>query len=277
MTDLALNCSRDPRIPRVLDFKLKKDLLAYVRSALAELGPTPDLERADPELYAFFIELFRNHPRCDAKLGQLASVAVVRTGWSGKGGDGAAHGFILSYEGDKPADDISWRMCVSNSGVGGAAAGRKGPGGTRNDKGRSRFTWAMRQAVNKQIDDERKRLEGSPSATLPCATCANCGAGGDGVHFHVDHDGDGSSFAQLVSAFLHGRTDTPDGMTGVTEAPEMLNRHRFRDEHEPFVREWQRYHLAHARLQLVCVRCNLVTLKRERCIATTRTSSEHIP
>ena len=264
MTDLVgLDGERLPRVPCVLDFKLKKDLVAYVRSALAELGPTPDLERADPGLYAFFLDLFRNHPRCDAKLGQLASVAVARTGWSGKGGDGAAYGFVLSYEGDKPADDISWRMCVSNSGVGGRAAGSKGHG---KDKGRTRFMLGMRQAVNKQIHDARKRMESRP-------TCDACGAGGDGVRFHVDHDGEGSSFAQLVSAFIHGRADVPDGMTGVTDAPELLQRHRFRDEHEPFVREWQSYHLAHARLQLVCVHCNLVTLNRERCNAPTRTSS----
>ena len=109
----------DGRVPLVLDFKLKKDLMAYIRAALTELGPTPDLKRADPELYAFFIELFRNHPRCEAKLSRLASVAVERTGWSGKGGDrAAAYGFILSYVGDKPADDISWHKCVSNSSVG---------------------------------------------------------------------------------------------------------------------------------------------------------------
>ena len=47
-------------------------------------------------------------------------------------------------------------------------------------------------------------------------------------------------------------------------APSLLHRHRFRDEHEPFVLEWQIYHLEHARLQLVCVQCNLVTLNRQR-------------
>ena len=264
-------------VPVVLDFKLKKDLMAYVRSALAELGPTPDLERADPELHAFFLELFRSHPRCDAKLGQLASVAVVRSGWSGKGGDGAAYGFVLSYEGDKPADDISWRKCVSNSGVGvrGRAAKRQSDGGSGSGSGaksakdgRCRFMVAMRQAVSGQISSFSASAHLDPSTgtcTGACAgTCTSCGARGDGVRFHVDHSGEGSSFAQLVSAFLHGRADVPDGTTGVADAPELLHRHRFRDEHEAFVREWQSYHMARARLQLVCVRCNLVTLNRER-------------
>ncbi len=253
-------------VPLVLDFKLKKDLMAYVRSALAELGPTPDLERADPELYAFFIELFRNHPRCDAKLGQLASVAVVRTGWSGKGGDGAAYGFVLSYAGDKPADDISWRKCVSNSGVGcHGATKRKSDGAksTENAKAKDchcRFMAAMRQAVSSQISC----FNASTHLDAHASKCASCGAHGGGIRFHVDHSGEGSSFAQLVSGFLQGRTDVPDGTTGVADAPELLHRRKFRDEHEQFVCEWQSYHLTLARLQLVCVRCNLVTLNRER-------------
>ena len=179
---------------------------------------------------------------------------MSRTGWSGKDGKVAAYGFMLYYKGDKPADDISWRKCVSNSDVGGNGNGN----GNGNKNCRSRFIAAMRQAVNDQITRFNKLVHLNP------IKCANCGTRGEDVRFHVDHCGECTSFAQLVSAFLHGRTDVPDGRMGVTDAPELLCRHKFRDEHESFVCEWQSYHKEHARLQFVCMRCNLITLKRQR-------------
>lgn len=241
----------DTSLPAAKSFKLKKDLTAYIRAALAELGPTLDLERADPRLYAFFIDLFRSHPRADTKLHGLVRVEVVRSGLVGKTSDrGSAFGFMLSYE-NKPADDISWAKCVSNTNCG-SSPKKERPAASRT---KARFGEAMRQAVQPQVDNAR-------AAQGEGWVCQRCGENGRGTRFHMDHYG--KTFAELVSSFVGDRSDVPDGDTGVDDAPLCLHKHEFGPQHQEFVKDWQEYHLKNATLQLVCIQCNLVELKKDR-------------
>lgn len=245
---------KSARIDTMEGFTYKKDLMAYIRKVLVKLGPTYDLEKTSPEMYTFFCKLFQKHPQWASKRDRLSRVEIVQSGISSKGGT-PTYGFMLSYEGNKPSDDISWVKCVN---VKQGVASRPAEGAhdvccSAKEDYKANFYSAMRQAIQSQVK--------TASMGFDTKTCGNCGVRGRDVCFHVDHKGIG--FARLMKSFIDGRIDVPN-YDGVVSAPGLLYRHEFSKTHTEFTKAWQMYHARHAKLQIVCAECNLVVLPKLR-------------
>lgn len=98
------------------------------------------------------------------------------------------------------------------------------------------LTAALRTSIRPQIREFKTRSEGI------CAICKR-----NYLFLEADHV---LRFAKLMREFVAQRSDVP------TEFSYDLSGWRFRDEHLQFETDWLAYHLANARLRLLCPPCH---------------------
>lgn len=107
---------------------------------------------------------------------------------------------------------------------------------------------ACRVAINDQVEDFFN--------THP-HICSDCGTKNSGAEYVTDHYD--PEFVELVIAFDTNRADTPKVFEDLPARyiNERLGARRFRDEDYVYEKEFQEYHRRVAKLQILCVPCNL--------------------
>jgi hypothetical protein len=205
-------------------FTTKLAATAYVRTLMAEIGVTTDLEKTHPEAYPFMLALVARHPRSSEKLDGMVRLEINHTTSSTP--DKTVYGGWIHYA-DGTRDDVS----LLNKCISGAESGDK-------------LAASMRQAIDNQV------LEFRASAGKP--VCAVCGV--SDTMMHVDHV---IEFHQLAKKFMKGRTDVP---TIFDPDPDGKTHQKFRQVDHVFKAAWEQYHKDHAKLQLACHKCNTSSL-----------------
>jgi hypothetical protein len=97
-----------------ITFSSKAALTTHVRQLLSQSGPTLDLQRHDPSMYAFILALLQRHPNAAEKLRgeSTIQVSVIEIPYAIDHLGRPSHGLLLHYL-DGSTDDISWRLAVS--------------------------------------------------------------------------------------------------------------------------------------------------------------------
>lgn len=145
-------------------FKTKKELEDHVRNIIKDIGICPSVKTESIELYNFFIDLFRRHPKYPEKIYNICDISIVTNKLNAK----VLELNVIRHDGS--VDDISWRSCVS---------------GAEKDN----FKSALRLAIEDQIKSFRR------ATSNECDICKSSEAG----EYHVDHV---NHFEEILYGFL---------------------------------------------------------------------------
>lgn len=203
--------------------KSQKACEEYVRSRLYSIGITSSLTQTSPLDLPYFYELCTRHPNASDNLRSFFDFAIRSDLLNKK----AMALDIINIDGS--ITEISWKKCVTG----------------KAETIKSKFCSALRHSILKQISDFRS----SSDAT----TCEMCNVSLLDTPFHVDHV---IHFAKLVEDFLEMYTGTFDIPVQYDKEP-LTYLTMFRNEDKMISDLFQEYHLQHASLRILCVKCNL--------------------
>jgi hypothetical protein len=201
-----------------------------VRNKLIEIGITKSVKDKSIDIYNFFIDLCKRHPRQDEKLKNIVDFQVKPDALSKKG---LALNIINN---DGTTTEISWRICVTGKG----------------HTSEQLYNRALRQTISSQIQSYREKND--TNITI-CSICNNCLID---KKFHIDHE---IHFAKLVDDFtnLHNIIIPSE----YNKLPITFER-TFITNDEWIGNLFYDYHLEHAILRVLCEKCNLTGEKYKK-------------
>jgi hypothetical protein len=214
-----------------IQHKSQKTCEEYIRSRLSVIGITNHLSQSSPSDVPYFYELCKRHPTADDKLRFFSDFAIRYNLLNKK----AMALDIINTDGS--ITEISWKKCVTG----------------RAETLQSLFCSALRHSVSNQISDYRS----SSNAT----SCEECHVSLLDKAYHVDHI---VHFAKLVEDFLEEYKGSFDIPVKYDKEP-LTYLTKFRQEDRMIADLFQEYHLHHALLRILCVKCNLTRGKHIRC------------
>jgi hypothetical protein len=211
-------------------YKTQKECENDVRTKLIEMGITKSVKNKSSEIYNFFVLLCKRHPHQDEKLKNIIDFEIKQDALNKKG---LALNIINS---DETTTEISWRICVT------------GKGHTPEQL----YNMALRQTISSQIQTYREKEDTDISI---CSICKKCLT--DKI-FHIDHE---IQFAKLVDDFTY--------LHNITIPSEYNKLHvtferTFTTNDEWIGNLFYDYHLQHAKLRVLCERCNLTREKYKK-------------
>jgi hypothetical protein len=211
-------------------YKTQKDCEINVRNKLIEIGITKSVKDKSIDIYNFFIDLCKRHPRQDEKLKNIVDFQVKPDALSKKG---LALNIINN---DGTTTEISWRICVTGKG----------------HTSEQLYNRALRQTISSQIQSYREKDD--TNITI-CSICNNCLID---KKFHIDHE---IQFAKLVDDFtnLHNIIIPSE----YNKLPITFER-TFITNDEWIGNLFYYYHLEHAILRVLCEKCNLTREKYKK-------------
>jgi len=211
-------------------YKTQKECEINVRNRLIEIGITKSVRDNSIENYNFFIDLCKRYPLQNEKLKNVIDFEVKRNALNKKG---LALNIINN---DGTTTEISWRICVT------------GKGHTPEQL----YNMALRQKISPQIQSYREKKNTDMSI---CSICENSLK--DKI-VHIDHE---IHFAKLVDDFtnLHNIT-----MPIEYEKIPITFERTFTINDEWIGNLFYDYHLEHAKLRVLCEKCNLTREKYKK-------------
>lgn len=211
-------------------YKTQKECENDVRNKLIEIGITKSVKDKSLDIYNFFVDLCKRHPHRDEKLKNVIDFEIKQDALNKKG---LALNIINN---DRTTTEISWRLCVT---------------------GKGHTTWqlynkALRQSISSQVQSYREKED------TDISICSICNTGLKDKLFHIDHE---IHFAKLVNDFtnLHNITIP----IKYDKLPITFER-TFITNDEWIGNLFYNYHLEHAKLRVLCEKCNLTREKYKK-------------
>lgn len=211
-------------------YKTQKECENDVRNKLIEIGITKSVKNKSIDIYNFFVDLCKRHPRHEEKLKNSIDFEIKQDVLNKKG-------FALNIiNSDETTTEISWRKCITGKG----------------HTPQQLYNMALRQSISSQIQTYRKKDDTDTSICSICKICLK------DKMFHIDHE---IHFAKLVDDFtqLHN-ISIP---TEYNQLPITFER-TFTPKDEWIGNLFYDYHLEHAKLRVLCEKCNLTREKYKK-------------
>jgi hypothetical protein len=206
-------------------YKTKKELENAVKAKLQELGVTESLKGVSQAHYDFFYNLCKRHPRQLDKLKNIEDIEIRQDAMNKKG----LAINIINKDGSKT--EISWRKCVSGI----------------SESQSQLFKSALRQSISSQILEFREKADVS--------ICSLCKTSLKDKTLHIDHE---IHFIKLVEDFLElNKINIPDEY----DKKQITFETMFKNSDKHIGDLFYDYHLKHAKLRVVCEKCNLTREK----------------
>jgi hypothetical protein len=207
-------------------FKTQSECEQYTRSVLTELGVTSSVKNQNKKHFDFLLLLCKRHPFHIKKLIDFVDFKISYDLINKRALS------LAIINSNNTITEIAWRTCVTGKG--------------KSEK--TLFNAALRKSVSNQIQEFR-----SKSNTIHCPECKNFLSD---MPNHVDHHE--PQFAELVEKFVDSKEIImPRKYTKDEKTFETL----FYDEDIWIGDSFQIYHSEHARLRIICEKCNLTRRK----------------
>jgi len=209
-----------------ITFKSQTELVNYTRTILTDIGVTLSVALKNQDHLHFLFALCQRHPSQESKLSKFIDFKIQNNVLNP---NGLA---LVIINNDCTQTEISWRLCVT---------------GVKTSV-KTMFYGALRQSISMQIKEFKDNTDVS--------NCKECNCALD-LSYHIDHHE--KQFIELVHNFMeaHKEVIIPSAYIKKPITFETLF-----DVQDKWIGElFQKYHLLHATLRVLCVNCNLTRPK----------------
>tara|TARA_Y100000992_G_scaffold212732_1_gene146432 strand:- start:9504 stop:10193 length:690 start_codon:yes stop_codon:yes gene_type:complete len=205
-------------------YKTQKEFEKFVKQTIyKDIGICFDVKNRHPDKYNILIKILERHPEWNSKSLNMRTIKIINDALNVK----ALQIIIINDSGEV---DISWRCAITG----------------KHKSKKSELMMAMRVSVEEQIHDFRR--------TCGIYRCELCG---DDRTLDVDHnDEKKSAFNELAYNFVEDNDDIkiPDTFGELNDG---TNRSCFLEKDYIFRDKWVEYHHEHAKLRILCHKCNI--------------------
>lgn len=210
-------------------YKTQGEFEKFVKQTIYnDIGICYDVKNKHPDKYNLLIKILERHPEWDSKSLNMRTIKINNDALNAK----ALQTIIIK---DSEEVDISWRCAITG----------------KHKSKKSELMMAMRVSVQEQICDFKR--------TCGIYCCELCG---HNKTLDVDHnDEKNSAFDELVHNFVDDNNDIPDTFG---ELKDLTNRRCFLEKDYIFRDKWVEYHREHAKLRILCHKCNISRPKTKK-------------
>ena len=212
-------------------YKTQMEFEKFVKQTIyKDIGICFDVKNRHPDKYNILIKILERHPEWNSKSLNMRTIKITNDALNVK----ALQIIIIKDSGEV---DISWKCAITG----------------KHKSKKSELMMSMRVSVEEQIQDFRRSC-----GRYCCELC------GDDRTLDVDHnDEKKSAFNELAYNFVEDNDDIkiPDTFGELNDG---TNRSCFLEKDYIFRDKWVEYHREHAKLRILCHKCNISRPKTKK-------------